>query len=302
MESLQRRIDGGEVILLDGAMGTELERRGAPMHGMAWSASALITHPDAVREVHEDYILAGADMITTNTFSTAPHVLEPSGMGDRVRELNTRAVTLAAEARENAAGGRRVCIAGSISTFEAGLDSKYRPPADRLQASYREQAALLAEAGVDLIAMEMMRDREQATYAVRAAVETGLPVWIGFSCKIGEDVMILDGNDRFASVLDAILPLGGAVVSVMHSMVEDVPAALRVVKENWSGPVGAYPHSGTFVMPNWQFEDVISPEDYVVEAQQWAEMGAQIVGGCCGIGPAHIRLLKERLPTHIPVT
>ncbi len=193
-------------------------------------------------------------------------------------------------------------IAGSISTFEAGLDARYRPSADQVQASYREQAALLAEAGVDLIVMEMMRDMEQAIYAVGAAVETGLPVWIGFSCKIDGEVMIWNGDDTFASVLDTILPLGGSAVSVMHSMVEDIPAALRVVKDRWSGPVGAYPHSGTFVMPNWQFEDVISPEDYVVEAQQWVEMGAQIVGGCCGIGPAHIRLLKERLPAHIPAT
>src|SRR3712207_5953676 len=121
MSDLRQRLEGGEVVVLDGAMGTELERRGVPMDDAAWSASALITHPDTVREVHEDFVRAGADVITTNTFATARHVLEPAGMGERFRELNTRAVALAQEARENAADGA-VFLAGSISTFTARYD------------------------------------------------------------------------------------------------------------------------------------------------------------------------------------
>lgn len=88
------------------------------MDDAAWSAAALATHADTVREVHEDYIRAGADLIITNTFPTARHVLEPAGMGEQFRELNIRAVTLAKEAREHAAE-RAVFIAGSISTFTA---------------------------------------------------------------------------------------------------------------------------------------------------------------------------------------
>ena len=110
---MQQRLDVGEVVILDGATGTELEKRGVPMDDAAWDAAALATHPDTVREVHEDYIKAGADVIITNTFATARHVLEPAGMGERCREVNVRAVTLAKEARENAAA-RPVFIAGSI--------------------------------------------------------------------------------------------------------------------------------------------------------------------------------------------
>src|SRR5215207_5826214 len=105
MSALQQRLDGGETVLLDGAMGTELEMRGVPMDVVAWDAAALLTHPATVREVHEDSIRAGADVITTNTFATARHVMEPAGMGERFRELNARAVALAKEARENAADG-----------------------------------------------------------------------------------------------------------------------------------------------------------------------------------------------------
>src|SRR5919202_4396073 len=121
MSALQQRLDGGETVLLDGAMGTELERRRVPMDAVGWDAAALPTHPATVREVHEDYIRAGADVITTNTFATARHVLEPAGMGERFRSLNTRAVTLAREAREKVAHAP-VSIAGSISTMSARTD------------------------------------------------------------------------------------------------------------------------------------------------------------------------------------
>ena len=108
MSALQQRLDAGETVLLDGAMGTELERRGVPMDAVAWDAAALLTHPDTVREVHADYIRAGADVITTNTFATARHVLKPTWMGEQLCKLNTRAVALAKEARAAAQGAVKV--------------------------------------------------------------------------------------------------------------------------------------------------------------------------------------------------
>ena len=218
MSTLQQRLNGGEVIILDGAMGTELEKRGVPMDDVAWSAAALATHPHTVREVHEDYIRAGADVIITNTFSTARHVLEPAGMGERFRELNIRAVTLAKEARENAADGP-VFIAGSISTFTAWYDYSYEPEAERARANYREQAEVLAESEVAVIALEMMSDIEQTSYAVEAAITTGLPVWIGFSCKTTDEgrVVLWDGGHRLAEALEQVPPLGASLVSIMHT-------------------------------------------------------------------------------------
>jgi homocysteine S-methyltransferase len=301
MMVLQDRLRQGEVIILDGATGTELEKRGVAMDGVAWSAAALIMQPDTVRQVHEDYIRAGADIIITNSFSTARHVLEPAGLGDRVRALNIRSVELAKEARQNAAAGREVFIAGSISTFNAHNQRSYQPSVEQARANYREQADILAEAGADLLMMEMMIDLEQTTAAVQAAVAAGLPVWIGFSCRIGDDgtVMLLDREHSLAEALEVIPPLGGAGVTIMHTLTEDVLPALQVVRQKWPGPVGAYAHSGKFIMPNWQFVDMISPEDYAAEAEKWVEAGAQVIGGCCGVGPEHIRLLKERLPKQL---
>src|SRR5262245_11733708 len=243
---LQARLDQGKVIILDGATGTELQHRGVPMHGFAWSAAALDSHPETVRAVHEDYIRAGADVIITNSFSTARHVLEPAGLGDRVQALNQRAVTLAQAARENAASGRPVAIAGSISSFRAG-----DTPAEQLEANYREQAELLAEAGVDLIALEMMYNLDLAALAIRAALATGLPTWVGFSCDKAEDgtLQLLDGSPLAAGLRQSLtslahLPVSGAAVTVMHTLTEDIAPALEIVRQHWSGPIGVYAHSG----------------------------------------------------------
>ena len=297
MNDVQERLDAGEIVILDGAMGTELQRRGVPMDEVAWDAAALATHPDLVREVHEDYIKAGADVIITNTFATARHVLEPAGMGGQFRALNIRAVTLAKEAREDVADGP-VFIAGSISTMSARADNSYEPRAEKARENYREQAEVLAESGVDVIVLEMMRDLEQTSYAMEAAVATRLPVWVGFSCKTTDEstVVLQDGNHTLAQAIEQVPPLGASLVSIMHTLAEDTPAALREVTSHWQGPVGAYPHSGEFIMPNWQFINIISPEDFTRKAQGWKGMGVQLVGACCGIGPEHIRLLKERLP------
>ncbi len=296
MTDLGRRIEDGELILLDGATGTELERRGVPMDDAAWCAAALVTHPETVREVHEDYVRAGADVIITNTFPTSRHVLEPAGLGDRLRELNVRAVELAKQARENAAESP-VYVAGSISTFSARHDNTLQPSQPEARANYREQAEVLAEAGVDLISLEMLRDIQQATYAVEAAATTGLPVWAGFSCKRREDgtVVLWDEQNTLAEALHEVPLSDVSMICIMHTLVEDAPAALGEVVGAWDGPVGAYPHAGRFVMPNWQFTDEISPEDFAKQAEGWVAIGARVVGGCCGIGPEHISAVAGRL-------
>ena len=305
MEALQQRIDSGDVIILDGGTGTELQRRGVPMHGVAWSAAALLTHSDVVREVHEDYIRAGADVIITNTFSAARHTLEEAGMGDSVAEANTRAVSLAKEARDAAASDGPVYVAGSVSTFFPGLQPELLPSAERARASYREQAQLLEQAGVDFLILEMMRDVEQSAYAIEAAESTGLPTWVCFTCKIddGRQVRLFDSVDEtFAESLESLLDPGAAVAFVMHTDVDDTTPALRVLRHRWDGPLGAYAHSGGFFMPDWQFDDVISPSDYLSRAQEWVQMGVQVVGGCCGTGPEHIRALRDGLPARVPAT
>ena len=309
MTTLQERLSANEVIILDGAIGTELQSMGMPMDDVAWCARGLDTHPDTVRKLHEGYIQAGADVITTNTFSSARHVLEPAGLGDKVEKLNTRAVKLAIEARANTAGARPVFIAGAMSRF-GGRST----PGETLSVNYKEQAEILANAGVDIFVLEFLgKPVENTVLALEAAGATGLPIWLALSCWEDEDNSVVRfGNRGYVSaprdsedmlsdpsigeVLSRLTPLGGSAVLVIHSEVEDVAPALKAIRKHWQGPVGAYPHSGDWESPNWRFVNQISPEEYLTEAQGWVRNGAQIVGGCCGIGMDYVKLLRDGLP------
>lgn len=296
--SWQQQLDADEVVLLDGATGTELQRRGVPMDKIAWSGAAVLSHPQVVREIHEDYIRSGARVIITNTFGSTRQMLGPAGFGDQVEIVHRDAVRLAQQARDNV-GIEGVAIAGSISSEPPAFErDAFLSPNDEL-AAYRESASLLADAGVDLIALEMMVDISHAALAMQAALETGLPVWLGVGCKQAEDgeVVSFDHPDlAFSAVLDALIPLGPSVVNIMHSPIEAVAAAVELVRERWQGPIGVYPESGYFTKPHWNFVDVIAPDDLVAEAQSWVASGVRLLGGCCGTGPQHIRALHAALP------
>ncbi|MEQ8371448.1 MAG: homocysteine S-methyltransferase family protein [Alphaproteobacteria bacterium] len=311
---LAERLRNGPPLLLDGATGSELERRGVPMDDAAWSGAAVHTHPDVVREVHADYIRAGAEVVITNTFATARHALVPAGLDGETAAINRRAVALAREARDVVAAergdDRPVAIAGSISTFVFGD----RPPDhDTMARDFAEQAELLAGAGVDLFAMEMISDIDHGTLAVQAAAATGLPVWVGFSCRRARDgdrhgdaaggLVTLGSGAANALPLDTVVPAvlaelrsGGAdAAGIMHSQVPLVAPGLHIVRQHWTGPLIAYPHQGRFVMPNWIFETSLDPQAYATAAAAWASHGVTAIGACCGMGPDYVAALKAAL-------
>lgn len=178
------------------------------------------------------------------------------------------------------------------------------PTDEQARASYTELAETLVEAGVDLIICEMMTHRENATLVVEAASKVGVPVWIGFSAETDPQGQILpwgaqqfglDGD--FIETLDTIIPMGASVMGVMHTTVADTDLVLDLFMQRWHGPMLVYAESGVWEPPNWKYEGIISVPDYVAAASRWVEKGAQIIGGCCGIGPDHIRALKDALPT-----
>jgi S-methylmethionine-dependent homocysteine/selenocysteine methylase len=317
---LEARLGRGEVIILDGGVGTQLQQMGVPMDDTAWAATALETHPFTVRRQHELYVSAGADVITTNTYSSARHNLEPLGLGDRTGELNLRAVALAQEARDRAARERPVLVAGSVSSF--GLVTGGEPrqalhryamrrsaiTAEQAQANLFEQAALLAEAGVDLLLAESTSGPLLRRWVLEACLATGLPVWVGFKCRVDPDdptVKVGYSTDApLAPHVDEMMALGGAVVAVFHSGVADTAAAIPRVRERWPGPIAVYPEAErtdyTAVSYDATEPSRLSPAEFLAEARRWVSEGVQIVGGCCGVGVEYIRPLRAELPTHVP--
>lgn len=296
MQGLLERLGSGEVLVLDGAVGTEIQRRGVPMDTRAWCGIANLSHPGVVAEVHAAYLEAGADLVTTNTFATARHVLEASGFGDRTVEANREAVRLARQAVERS-GRPGVLVAGSISSM-APLDEWHGPPhGEAVAAAYREQAGVLAEAGVDLLLAEMMLDLRNTELVVEAAAATGLPLLVGWSASPDGDggaaTYRLGDDDRhrsepFSDLVRRGVALGGDVHGIMHSDMGVTGPALEDLAEHWDGPMMAYPETGRFDPPDWVFTGAAAPGDFAAAALEWFGDGVQIVGGCCGTTPEHI--------------
>jgi homocysteine S-methyltransferase len=293
---LEDRLNGaGPPLIIDGGMGTELEKSGVSMDGKVWSAAAVLSHPDAVRDTHEAFISAGAEVIITNTFAAARHMLEPGGFGDHVKEININAVRLAQQARDKVAVGE-VAIAGSICEWVPADDSHWYSPA-AVGQSVREQADFLARAGVDFFALEMCELIDFSEAAIEAALEFDLPVWLGLSARTfpgSKTLSVFDDETLdFESLVQRLARYPAMMMNVMHTPVTDIEEALDLVRGYWQAPVGVYPESGYFTMPNWQFVDVIEPVQLVELARHWVDGGVRMVGGCCGLGPAHIAALRE---------
>lgn len=295
------RLSNGDVVLLDGGTGTELERRGVSMDPKAWCGPATLENVTVLEEIHGDYLDSGADVVTANTYASSRLMLEPAGFGAQFEEINRTAVGAAKRARETSGRGD-VLVAGSLSHMcpmvagTADPDVSRLPSRGALRDGFGELATLLRDEGCDLIILEMMYDPERMLPCFEAARETGLPVWAGLSARKDDDGKVLsfapDRDIPFGEIVSLLRDFEFDAAGIMHTPSNTVGDAIDILREEWHGPLMAYPDSGYFKMPRWQFEDVIPPETLHDFAVQWLEQGVRILGGCCGLSPEHIAALR----------
>ena len=241
--NIRERLRHGTPLVLDAAMGSDLDRRGLPTTLPLWSAVGLLERPDLVRQIHLENLLAGADIITTDTFRTTARTLRKAGLDPgRAPELDTLAVRLAVEARTEA-GRPEALIAGSIAPLEDCYLPTFETPPDVALAEHRAQAGNLAAAGVDLIMVETMPTAAEAEIALRAAIETGRPATVGFVCAMpdrGGPVRLLSGETLHDAVA-RVSPLGPAAIFVNCAGPPVITAALRELRELTALPSARMP-------------------------------------------------------------
>jgi S-methylmethionine-dependent homocysteine/selenocysteine methylase len=275
-------------LLLDGATGTELNRRGIDTGLPLWSANALTTDAglNVLRDVHLDYLNAGADVITTNTFRTHRRVL--AGKGFSARDLTLRAVATAREAV--VAFAKPAIVAGSLSSLEDCYRPDLVPPSDECHAEHSERIDHLVAGGVDLLLIETMNSIREAVIAAKIATATGLPTWVSFVCdKKGH---ILSG-ESLTHAAEILMPLGVKALGVncipAQNLAQPLTELLAVCGESF--PLMAYGNIGYVDdEQGWINTDSTAPEGYLQHAQSWP---AQIIGACCGSTPEHIRKLNQ---------
>lgn len=297
--TILKRLTETRPILLDGATGTELDRRGVSTALPLWSARALLEAPQVLQQIHADYAKAGAEILTANTFRTHRRSLARAGLGDRAEALTHQAVAVARAAAQEARLSHPVYVAGSMAPLEDCYSPELVPPPGECEAEHGELARHLAAAGADLIVVETMNTIREAVAATRAARATGLPVLTSFVCR--SDHKLFSGESVTAAV-QAVAPLGvaGLLINCTPSTTIQVPfAELHAAARAQALPVlltGLYANIGhTNDISGWTSTAEVSPLEYARLATGWLKLGAKAVGGCCGTTPAHIAALHVML-------
>jgi methionine synthase / methylenetetrahydrofolate reductase(NADPH) len=275
------------ILVGDGAMGSLLYESVGPQRCVD---ELNTTHGDAVFHVHQTYIEAGAQLIETNTFSANRHKLSQFGMGDRVAELNHRAVKIAREARE--AAKHEVLIAGSIGPL--GIVQQVRElPHEDIVAIFKEQAGALEERGVDLFILETFSDIEELIAAVDA-IRSFSRLPIAAELTYSDEGSTFGGTrpqDAWERLKDKNIQTFGANCTIGPQLLLPV---LRELAASAKLPLTAMPNAG---FPKRVGDRIVypksSPEYFALFAQEAAEVGARILGGCCGTTPEHIRAMAE---------
>jgi len=277
---LQRIFAGGRV-LGDGAMGTMLLERGVSIGECCDDLN--LWRPETVAAVHTEYLLAGAEIIETNTFGANAFRLARCGLREKVREINLAGACIARRCVTESLGG---CVAGAIGPLGVRVELS------AARAAFAEQTDALAEGGVDLLTIETMTSLAEAGEAIRAAREVAAGLLLVVMMTVDEDGTCLDGASAETAAAQ-LTELGANAVGCNCSY---GPASVLRAVERMRGathlPLAAMPNAG---LPGMAGVYPVSPEEMARFAGRMVEAGASLVGGCCGTTPEHTRAMKEVL-------
>ena len=297
------------LVVVDGALATELEARGADLADPLWSARALLEQPALIQQVHADYFAAGADIAIAATYQATFEGFAQRGIdAERAGDLMRSAVILACEARDEwlvhygaETSRARPLVAASVGPYGASLadGSEYRGDytldEDALVDWHRARFALLANSGADLLACETIPCGVEARAILRLLDETpAARAWITFSAR--DDAHISNG-ERF----DALAALVGAhpqviAVGVNCTAPEHVVSLIRAARSSTTTPVIVYPNSGeTYDGAARRWTRPVSCAPYADMAREWQQAGAMAIGGCCRTTPADIASIAATL-------
>ena len=281
---------------MDGATGTELERRGVDTSSAIWSAMASFDTPSLLASIHREYLEAGAEIITANTFRSQRRAMEKVGMGANAERLSEAAVSVAQKAIQKSR--QTAFVAGSMAPLEDCYSPELVPSNAELEREHAEMARSLAAAGVDLLLVETMNSAREAAAAAQAAQATGLPFGVSFVCR--NDGRLLSG-ESITEATRAVEAFQPDFLSVNCTPAQSLGIALAELRAASNLPLGAYGNNGhTDDFAGWEENEEFNPEDYALLVDSWQQQGASLLGGCCGTTPDHIAAihLSEEISEH----
>lgn len=307
IDPIQTALEQQKLFILDGALATELERRGADLNDALWSAKLLIEQPELIRQVHFDYFMAGADVATTASYQATFEAFQERGYSrEEAARLMRLSVTLALEARDafwadpvHRVGRLKPLVAASVGPYGAMLadGSEYRGhyglSKQALIDFHRPRMQVLVEAGADMLACETLPCLDEALAIASLLPEFGnVAAWISFSCRDGEH------NCQGENLADCVAMLDGVAqivaVGVNCTAPEFIPSLIDQARIGTTKPIVVYPNSGEqYDAVHKQWQGCSHAQDFAQQALGWYARGARLIGGCCRTGPDDIRALTR---------
>lgn len=275
------RFHKNKIYYLAGATGTEILRRGFHTKLPLWSAEVLFKKPELLKQIYVDYINAGADIITTNTFRTQRRTLAKAGRASDTERINRLAVDIAVEAREEAKPDRPIYIAGCITTLEDCYRPDLIPSETELKSEHTEQAKILGNTDIDFFLLETFNSIKEALVAARATTKTNKPFVISFTANKDGDIL---NGDTWKEAAKELIPLSPIAVMVNCVPPEIASKSIEKIREVTDLPYGAYANGAGEAgsEDGWKFSSSDKIDEYSSVCKEWVLAGATIVGGCCG--------------------
>lgn len=316
MHILQDFLNRRPLVILDGALGTELERRGADIKDPLWSAKLLLEQPDLIRQVHLDYFKSGADVATTSSYQATFEAFSRRGLShEDTAKLMRLSVELAVQARDefwadpaNCAGRSKPVIAASVGPYGAMLANgseytgNYGLDEAALMDFHRPRLAVLAGAGADLLACETIPCLAEARALARLLAEfPNTAAWISFSCRDGEH------NSQGERMADCVAALDGfdqvVAIGVNCTAPEHIPRLIETMQPRTRKPLLVYPNTGEhYDATHKTWHGDASASHFAEQASHWHARGARLIGGCCRTRPDDIQAIfhwaHSQLPSH----
>ncbi|NET09162.1 MAG: homocysteine S-methyltransferase [Merismopedia sp. SIO2A8] len=296
-------------LVLDGGLATELETRGYDLNDALWSARLLLSDPEAIQQVHYDYLRAGADCVITASYqATIPGLLQQGLSEQEAIDVLRRSVQLAVAARdqfwqapESRQGRIQPLVAASVGPYGAYLadgseySGQYGLDEGELIVFHRQRWHILAATSADLLACETIPSALEARALAQLLKETPeVPAWVSFSCRDGH--RISDGT----VLEDAIAPLTGlsnvVAIGVNCTSPTYIPSLVRRIRNVTDKLVLVYPNSGeVYHSETKQWHGYATVDDFATASQTWHEAGAMVIGGCCRTTLQHISAIRHFL-------
>ena len=281
--------------ILDGAMGSELIRRGLTLPEHTWSADANINYPDMVQKIHWEYLDAGADYITTNTFRTTPRAYEKAGIrskgtSNRNREAARASLYKAVELAKEAASNP-VKVVGSIAPLEDCYSPELFPGTDTAMGEFFQLGEWLTDAGVDILLLETMNSVIETEAALSSIENFSLPIWVSFVLK--DDVHLLSG-DSISQAIEKMKDHSIDCILFNCNPLDRTLMAAENLAHSWPHKWGVYPNLGIGeASPDGHIRRCEEMHYFLSTMEKIIKLQPYIIGACCGSSPKHIQGLNK---------